>query len=827
MVFHGSFPKVVYKMEYVVHKFGGSSLADVIKIKHVMRIIGTTAQSVVVSASGKTTSLLKKAIELALENKSNHKVLEQISEHHMTLINGLCPDNKSVIKIFKKDIEYLKQILLTIRLSGICGDALEYFILGFGELWSAQILTVVLQQNDIQAQFVDASTVLFIDDHQKPVVIDWQRSQQAVDKHIIDRANKIYIITGFIAQNQEGNRSILGMNCSDYSSAIFAKLLQANKLVIWTDVAGIYSANPQVVKNARQLKQLSYKEALELAYFGASVVHPLTINPMMEMGIPIEIKSSFDPQDPGTVIVKKLDQENLAQYLIKGLTSISNVALMRVQGAGIIGVSGMAAKVFSVLEQAQVSVMMISQSSSEYSICFAIESKFAKKATKALERHFKAEIERGDIEHIYCEIGYALVTAVGDGLRAQPGALARVIKPLADAKINIHAITQGSSERSITVTVKQLDEDLALNLIHQQAKNPPLQNLAVAIIGTGGVGSELIKQLQAQKANLEAKSINLQLVALLNSTNALYANDLLVKENLLGLLKTNVGGHSDLDQLINHMQALSCAHKVIVDATANSIIAESYIKFLQNGMSIVTPNKYANTQSMAYYQTLRATAQLHNVEFKYETNVCAGLPLISTIQSMQLTGDKITKIKGVFSGTLSFIFNQINQGKTFVESLMLAYNDGYTEPDPREDLSGMDVARKVVCLAREIGLSIELSDINVQNLTPTELRNCTKEVFLAKVADYDQALTDKFKKLKGKLAALHFIGEINVSGKVVVSVLPLEETSSFVNLTGVDNMVLIYSKRYCNTPMVIRGAGAGTEVTAAGVFSDILSLVRV
>lgn len=810
-------------MGYVVHKFGGSSLADAIKIQRVMNIIGATPQSVVVSASGKTTSFLKKAIELFLEGKDSSKLLVQMSEHHLGLIKALCSENNTLVDLFSEDITHLQQMFMTISISRICGEALEYFILGFGELWSAQILTAALKESGLETEFIDASEVLFIDDNQKPIVVDWQKSQQAIDARMTKKDQIIYIITGFIAQNQEGVRSILGMNCSDYSSAIFAKLLHASKLVIWTDVAGVYSANPEVVKGARQLKYLSYKEALELAYFGASVVHPLTINPMMEMGIPIEIKSSYEPQKPGTEIIKQLDQSNLAQYLIKGLTSISNVALMRVQGAGIIGVSGIAAKVFSVLEQNEVSVMMISQSSSEYSICFAIESKFAKKSTRALERHFKAEIERGDIEHIYCETGYAMVTAVGDGLRAQPGALARVIKPLADAKINIHAITQGSSERSITVTVKQEDEELALNLIHQQAKNPPTQNMAVAIIGVGGIGVSLIKQLQAQQEALAQKSINLHLVSVMNSSKLLCAENLLLQENVLEALKASEKT-ADVEALIKHLQSISCVHKVVVDATASADIAKNYVKFLSQGISVVTPNKYANTQSMAYYHQLRATAQAYNVSFRYETNVCAGLPLISTIDMMQKTGDQITKIQGVFSGTLSFIFNEVNRGKSFVESLMLAYQKGYTEPDPREDLSGLDVARKVVCLAREIGLSLELGDVSVENLTPIKLRSCSKVIFFEQIKNYDKELTQQLKTLQGKASALHFIGEVSSNGRASVVVMALEKNSPFVSLSGADNMVLIHSQRYCHSPMVIRGAGAGVDVTAAGVFGDILSV---
>ena len=471
---------------------------------------------------------------------------------------------------------------------------------------------------------------------------------------------------------------------------------------------------------------------------------------------------------------------------------------------------------------------MISQSSSEYSLCFAVDGKLATKAVKCLERYFKAEIERGEIEHIYCEQNYSLITAVGDGMRAQPGALARVIQPLADAKVNIHAITQGSSERSITVTVKEEDEKTALNLIHAQARRIPLIDVAVAIVGVGNVAQAFIKQLQTQKAKLLKHNIRVRVVALMNSRKMVCVENGLSQLDLSDctLLLKNSRSLSNLDELKHYMESLPTAHKIMIDGTANPQVAKEYVDFLARKVHVITPNKYANTIDYKYYQAIRKMADMQNVCFKYETNVCAGLPLISTLQMMLLSGDKINKIQGVFSGTLSFIFNQMNAGKTFVQSLMSAYESGYTEPDPREDLSGMDVARKVVCLAREIGLEVELSDLSVQNLTPEALRQCSKEEFLEKISSFDDEISCQLNDIKGKAKGLHFIGEINANGQIQVSAQAINEGSPFSGLSGADNTVLMYSNRYPSSPLSITGAGAGAEVTASGVFFDMLSLVN-
>ncbi|GAB4221984.1 MAG: hypothetical protein Kow0076_2020 [Francisella sp.] len=440
----------------IVHKFGGSSLATAEKIKNVANIITGKNEAVVVSASAKTTRNLQNAIDQAILSKDYDAILKQIYEHHNDIIKQLLPQDNSIIDLLKADLDNIKHILSTISITGFCADSLRFFILGFGEIWSANILTSYLKSQGIKTFYIDASKCLIVNDKSYPVTVDWRQSLAILEQIKNNNPADVYVITGFIAQNKYGKRTILGLNCSDYSAAIFAKLLQARKLFIWTDVAGVYSANPQIVPEAQPLRHLTYKEALELAYFGASVVHPLTIAPMALEGTPIYIKSSYNPDATGTIISADKDEN---QGLIKGLTSISDVAIIRVQGAGMIGVSGISYKVFGALEKANVSVLMISQASSEYSICFAVDSLDADKATEALRQEFAHEIKNNIIEDIIVNKHYSLLTAVGEGMRYKTGSLAKLVNSLKLANINIHAIAQGSSERSVTFAIKSEDEN--------------------------------------------------------------------------------------------------------------------------------------------------------------------------------------------------------------------------------------------------------------------------------------------------------------------------------------------------------------------------------
>ncbi|QUE31864.1 bifunctional aspartate kinase/homoserine dehydrogenase I [Francisella philomiragia] len=803
----------------IVHKFGGSSLASAEKIKNVSNIISCVDEAVVVSASAKTTSNLQKAIDQAIESQDYSETLNFIFEHHSSILEELVPSDDLLQQSILEDLKNIKHILSTIAITGFCADSLRFFILGFGEIWSAKILTLYLQSKGKKSYFIDASLCLIVNDRSYPVTVDWQKSLELLESIKNDNPADVYIITGFIAQNRLGKRTILGLNCSDYSAAIFAKLLQADKLYIWTDVAGVYSANPQVVPEAKPLTQLTYKEALELAYFGASVVHPLTIAPMALERTPIYIKSSYFPNEVGTKISADKDEN---QGIIKGLTSVSDVAIVRVQGAGMIGVSGISFKVFGALEKAEVSVMMISQASSEYSICFAIDSVNADKATEALRQEFANEIKSNLIEEIVVHKHHALITAVGEGMKSKTGSLAKLVNSLKLANINIHAIAQGSSERSVTFAVKAEDEIRGVQAMHRHY-NSESDDIAIAVIGAGNIGKAFIKQVKKTYEKWYAKGINLVLVGATNSKQMRVSYENLLFENIDNLLNENTE-QVNLERLAEFMSHASATKKIVIDATASENVSKNYSNFLKNGISVITPNKYANSGNYEFYQELRKVAKQNGTSFLYETNVCAGLPLIVTLQNMVQSGDHVSTIKGIFSGTLSYLFTQLNNGVIFSDAVKMAYDAGYTEPDPRQDLSGMDVARKTVILAREIGLNIGLNDLVIENLVPEELRECSVEEFFAKLPVFNEQIMQQIADKKKDLAGVHYVGSI-VNGVANVGIQAYDESSPFANVKGTDNIVMINTDRYTQ-PMVIQGAGAGVEVTAAGVYADVITVIR-
>ncbi|WP_150463730.1 bifunctional aspartate kinase/homoserine dehydrogenase I [Francisella sp. XLW-1] len=803
----------------IVHKFGGSSLATSEKIKNVSNIISCINEAVVVSASAKTTSNLQKAIDQAIESQDYSETLNSIFEHHSSILHDLVPAENTLRETILKDLRDIKHILSTIVITGFCADSLRFFILGFGEIWSAKILTLYLQSRDRNAYFIDASECLIVNDSNYPVTVNWQQSLESIEAIKSENPADVYVITGFIAQNKLGKRTILGLNCSDYSAAIFAKLLQADKLYIWTDVAGVYSANPQVVPEAKPLTQLTYKEALELAYFGASVVHPLTIAPMALERTPIYIKSSYSPDEVGTKISADKDED---QGLIKGLTSVSDVAIVRVQGAGMIGVSGISFKVFGALEKAGVSVMMISQASSEYSICFAIDSVNADRATETLKHEFANEIKNNLIEEIAVHKHHALITAVGEGMKSKTGSLAKLVNSLKLANINIHAIAQGSSERSVTFAVKAEDEARGVQAMHRHY-NSVSDDIAIAVIGAGNIGKAFIKQIKQTYEKWYSRGINLVLVGATNSKQMRVSYENLLFENIDNLLNEATEKVS-LESLAEFMSHASATKKIVIDATASEDVSKSYANFLNNGISVITPNKYANSGNYEFYQELRKVAKQNGTSFLYETNVCAGLPLIVTLQNMVQSGDHVRSINGIFSGTLSYLFTQLNNGVIFSDAVKMAYDAGYTEPDPRQDLSGMDVARKTVILAREIGLNIGLNDLVIENLVPEELRECSVEEFFAKLPAFNNQIMHRIADKKKNLTGVHYVGSI-VNGVANVGIQAYDESSPFANVKGTDNIVMINTDRYTQ-PMVIQGAGAGVEVTAAGVYADVITVIR-
>ena len=804
---------------YSIHKFGGSSLADSEKFKNIPALLGDGNNIIVVSAVQGVTSALQGLLDMAESGQAYLQALTKLAEKHLNLIQDLALHD-DLSTLVHHDINKIKDILHAISLTGSCSKDVQHLVLGYGELWSAQILASWLGKND-KVACLDATKVLYCYEKNDAICIDWQASKSALESWLYDNDYNQLVITGFIAATMEGKRTILGRNGSDFSAAIFANLFHAKSLTIWTDVDGIYTANPALVRSAFVIESLSYPEALELAYFGAKVLHPMTIAPLVEHQIPLYIKNSFNPKARGTFISA---QSEPTSQMIKGLSAVEQIGLVNIEGSGLIPVSGITSRVADILYRAQIHVMLITQASSEHSICLAIPATLLDKAKDVLHEHLEADIARKHITRIITKHDCAILSVIGDQMIGKVGIAARLCTALAKANINIAAISQGSSECNISVVLRNADVKKALQAVHA-GFYLSRKTLAIGLIGPGLVGKSLLKQLEQTIRHLNASyQVNLQVLGIMNSNNMLLSGQGFELEQWQDAF-ANQAIPADLPGFIHHFAA-NISNSVIIDCTANQFISRQYLHMMEQGIHIITPNKHANAGDLAYYQSLKALSGF-NTHYFYEATVCAGLPVITTLQDLIKTGDEILEIEGVISGTLSYIFNELAKGKSFSSVVLDAKSRGFTEPDPREDLSGMDVARKLVCLAREMGHNIGLSDVHVQDLVPPELQACSLDEFMSLLPSYDQAMDHWLDQAKQQNRRLHYVGKISQDGKVEVAIKMLDASHPFSRLEGTDNMLIFKTKRYYERPLIIQGPGAGAEVTAAGVFADLLRLVDI
>ena len=810
------------KRFYTVHKFGGSSMANAERLIEVKKILSGSKEIIVVSATKGTTSKLQALLNNAYEGQSWVKELDALEKSHQIMINDLLPEakRKNLLAILRQDFINIQNIFATVSEIGSYSPEIQDFVLGYGEQWSAQILTAYLALSN-NTLYLDASKVLFSYKKSNTVCIDWERSEQTLIEYFKDKKFDQLVVTGFIASTLDGKRTTLGRNGSDFSGAIFAKLFHALELYIWTDVDGIYTAHPAKVKSAFCIDTLSYKEALELAYFGASILHPMTIAPAEESNIPIYIKDSFKPKAPGTYISQTSTK---SKHLIKGLTYIDDIALINVEGAGMAGVSGCAARIFKVMQQRNISVILISQASSEHSLCFAISNKSIAAALDALNTNLQFEIESGQINKVIADTTCAILAAVGDGMIGTPGVAGKFFDTLAKTGINIRAIAQGSSERNISAVIDSKDINKALQAVHASFYLSN-RSISIGIIGPGGIGATFLDQLQSTCQQIKERyQLDIFVRAIINSKQMLLADNALTNNWREAFNQASLA--PDLDSFSKHLLSDDVPHAVVIDCTANPQISQQYLSFFNQGLHIITPNKHANAGDIDYYQQIKTTATKKNCHYLYEATVCAGLPVINTLQDLIKTGDEITSIEGVVSGTLSFIFNELDKGRKFSKIVFEAKKLGYTEPDPREDLSGQDVARKLVCLARESGYLVSLSDIKVHNLVPEELRKCSLNEFLERLPQFDEQIMNLAKEAKSKHEKLCYTGKINEDGNINVAIQSIDQSHPLARLNGTDNIVIFQTKRYIKgRPMIIQGPGAGTEVTAAGIFADLFRLI--
>ncbi|KAB8033694.1 bifunctional aspartate kinase/homoserine dehydrogenase I [Fluviispira multicolorata] len=805
----------------IIHKFGGSSLANADRFFSIKKLLNEEKEVIVVSAIKDATSTLQLILNNAANGKNFLEILKNLEYAHFNIIKSLhfniC--TLELEKIIKNDFEAIQNILLSVMHLTSYSKEIEDFVLGFGEQWSAQILSHYLAQF-YKTRYLDASKVLSTHFQNNIISINWEKSSKNLYNFLNENEFDKLVVTGFIAANEEEKRTTLGRNGSDFSAAIFAKLFKAKELYIWKDVDGILSANPTKVRDAFPIESLSYKEALELAYFGAKVIHPRTISPAQEEGIPIFIKNSFKPLLKGTKIS---DNPQKTENQIKGVTGIDDVALINIEGAGMIGVSGISARIFDAIQQKNISVILISQASSEYSICFAVSKEYSELTLKTLSETLQLEIEKGHIENISVENECSILAIIGDEMIGSVGVAGKLCSTLSKANINIIAIAQGSSERNISVVINKKDLNKALNSVHSSFYLSH-KTIAIGLIGLGSVGSAFFEQLKSAASELKNKyQIDFSVRGIMNSKKMCLSEKSMDITHCHENLKNSML-EIDIERFSSHIANDDSTHGVIIDCTADFNIAQKYINFITKGLHIITPNKHANGGDIAYYKELKSLIKQKKCHYYYEATVCAGLPVINTLQDIIKTGDEIYNIEGIVSGTLSYIFNELAKGKRFSEVVYDAKSQGFTEPDPRADLSGQDVARKLICLAREVGFDISLENINVHNLIPKELQNCSVNEFLERLPEFDEQMSIFVEKANAQNEKICYVGSISQSGEVKINLGHYSQKHPFSRLEGTDNMLIFYTRRYHKQPLVIQGPGAGAEVTASGIFADLLRL---
>lgn len=817
----------VAENRWKIHKFGGSSLADAPCFRRVAGILLEMSDErigVVVSAmGGMTDALLNLAVLAERDDDTFITELDVIGERYASTARELLTGDTlvGVLDAWGSDAEDVKDVLKAAALVKSAPQRSRDVVAGYGEIWSARMLAGLLAQEDAKrgGTWVDARQVITVHETELGPTVHWGDSQAKFDAVVPGNFAGVAVITGFIAADQEGLQTTLGRNGSDYSAAIFAALSDAAELTIWSDVDGVMSADPNRVPEAQVIDQLTYSEAMELAYFGTAVIHPQTMGPVIDKSIPVVIRSSLNPSHPGSRIGATAEHSDN----IKGITAIGGMALLNLEGAGMIGVPGTADRLFASLKAAGVSVTLISQASSEHSICIAVPDDVAERARQVVADAFAEELESGQIQNVDITPGQSIVAVVGDGMAGTPGIAARFFGTLGRAGINIRAIAQGSSERNISAVVDSNDVTKALRAAHSGFYLSH-KTISIGLIGPGTVGAALLKQLEKQ-ADRIAEQFNLDLrVRAIARSQHMMLGDRRIDISTWSDDFDAAAVETDLDAFERHVNPEHLPHAVIIDCTSSDHIASRYADWLARGIHVITPNKKAFSSDFSYYSELQAAANKGSSHYFYETTVGAALPVISTLCDLIYTGDEIRSIRGIFSGTLAYLFNVYDGTTPFSEIVREAKESGYTEPDPRDDLSGMDVARKLTILARELGQKIEIGEFPVRSLVPEALQDCSIDEFLDKLPEYDDEIDALFREATAANKQLRYIASLDASGNASVGLDAVDEDHPFCNINLTDNIVQFETERYSANPLVIQGPGAGPEVTAAGVFSDLLRL---
>ena len=814
-----------------VLKFGGTSVGSTENINKVIAILDSISEEskciVVVSAVGGITDKLMDAANNAVEKKSSYKDgFENIKKQHSVIIEELIDNNlkkNQVLEVVNEKLDELEQLLNGLYLINELSPKTTDKLLSFGEQLSSFIISETMNYRGLDVSLKNAQELIITDNNYTNASVNFEQTEENINAFFEKNTSAITILPGFISKSIDGELTTLGRGGSDYTAAIIAASLNVEELQIWTDVSGMYTTNPKLVKQAKPIDKLSYQEAVELSHFGAKVLYPPTVQPVLDKNIPIVIKNTMAPKDSGTYISK--DYSNGTNLAVKGISNIDNIALLTLQGNGMVGIPGFSKRLFETLSNEKINVILITQASSEHSICIAISDKDANIAKKAIDKTFENEISLHKIDPIIIEKDLAIIAIVGDNMKNHQGISGKMFSVLGKNNVNIRAIAQGASERNISAVISKNDVKKALNTIHERFFEERTKQLNLFITGIGNVGEKLIDQIQQQQSFLKKNlKIDLRIVGMSNSRKMIFNSKGISLNNWIA--EFNYAESSSIKGFYKKAVNLNLRNSIFVDVTASENVSNIYADYLKQNIAVVACNKIACSSNYDNYKNLQNLSLKYNAPFLYETNVGAGLPIINTLNNLVASGDKVTSILAVLSGSLNFVFNNFSDRKNFHDTVKQAQFEGYTEPDPRIDLSGIDVARKILILARENGMKMEIEDVeNETFLTKSNLDANSVDDFYDSLIKEEAHFQKLYASAKANNCQLKYVAEYK-NGKAKVGLREIPKDHPFYNLKGKDNIVMFYTERYPEQPLIVKGAGAGADVTASGLFADIIKLAR-